>query len=203
MKQLRPYDSPLRAEQAAMTRDRIIDAAVERLRDGDAGDLAMQDVADDAGVSVRTVYRHFATRDDLLDGVVEAIGARLTAAAGPPPETADDYGDRAHEMVRAVLEIEPMYRALFATSAGRASHQRSAHHRRNDIRRAFDAELADLDERQAARFSALMHLVTSSNTVLFLRDYWGLDAEDAGHAVRWAVQVLTGAIRKEKDRRTL
>ena len=81
----RPYSSPLRAEQAAATRDRIVDATVELLQDNDGSSFSMQDVADWAGVAVRTVYRAFPTKDDLLAGVLEAIrravrrGRRLAA----------------------------------------------------------------------------------------------------------------------------
>ena len=42
----RAYSSPLRAEQAEQTRERIVQAAVDLLGEGDAGDLSMGDVAD-------------------------------------------------------------------------------------------------------------------------------------------------------------
>jgi hypothetical protein len=131
------------------------------------------------------------------------IGDRLTAIAGLPPTTADDYAHRAADMAAAVLDIESLYRALFATRAGRASHQRSSHRRRNDIEEAFAAEMAVLDDRQAALFGAVVHLVTSSNGVLFLKDYWDLGAADAGRVVRWATEVLTDAVRDSKKRRRL
>ena len=79
----RTYSSPLRAEQAEQTRDRIVQAAVDLLAEGDAGDLSMPDVAERAGVSVRTVYRSFATKDELLDGVIEWINDHIDQVAGP------------------------------------------------------------------------------------------------------------------------
>ena len=81
----RTYSSPLRAEQAEQTRARIVQAAVDLLAEGDAGDLAMPDVAARAGVSVRTVYRSFATKDELLDAVIDWINAHIEGRAGPPP----------------------------------------------------------------------------------------------------------------------
>src|SRR5687768_6052524 len=129
----RAYSSTLRAEQAEQTRERIVQAAVDLLSAGDAGDLSMNDVAARAGVSVRTVYRNFSTRDELLDGVVGWIGDRLGNRVGPPPSTRDEYEQTAPDVIRALFEIEPLYRALFATSAGRESHRRSNRTRRKDI----------------------------------------------------------------------
>ena len=87
----RPYRSPLRAEQALQTRDRVVRAAVDLLDETGVVDLAMGDVATRAGVSLRTVYRNFASRDDLLDGVVTWINEQFEARAGPPPSTASRW----------------------------------------------------------------------------------------------------------------
>ena len=83
----------------------------------------MQDVADRAGVSVRTVYRAFPTKDDLLVGVLDAIKERFDAIAGAPPTTRDEFDASVPGAVRAVYELEPLYRALFATVAGREAHR--------------------------------------------------------------------------------
>ena len=61
----REYRSQLRAEQAAETRKRILDATV-RLSASGIASLSIPAVAREAGVSVPTVYRHFATKRDLL-----------------------------------------------------------------------------------------------------------------------------------------
>ena len=188
------YSSPLRAEQAAATRNRIIDAAVALLQ-GDDTRFGMQDVADRAGVAVRTVYRAFPTKDDLLAGVLAAIKERFEASAGRPPTTAEELRASVVPAVRAVYELEPLYRALFATPAGRESHRRSAGERRAFVEAAFADDLAGLSAEQTQRFAALMHLVTSSSGVLFLKDYAGLDREAAAAAVSWAVEALTAAIR--------
>lgn len=199
----RSYSSPLRAEQAAATKDRIVDAVVELLQDGDAGAIAMQPVADLAGVSVRTVYRAFPTKDELLDGVLEALVRRFEAIAGDPPTTADELRASIGPAVRATYELEPLYRALFATQAGRESHRRSAGERRRMVEQAFADDLAGLTEEQAQQYAALVHLVTSSRGVLFLKDYTGLDAEAATAAVSWAMAALTAAIRDPELRAQL
>lgn len=204
VKAVRTYSSPLRAEQAAATRDRIVDATVALLQDNDVSAFGMQDVADRAGVAVRTVYRAFPTKDDLIAGVLDAIKERFEAAAGSPPTTAEELEASVGGAVRAVFELEPLYRALFATAAGRELHSGSSGARRRaTVEAAFAEDLAGFSAEQVEQFSAVVHLVTSSRGVLFLKDYAGLDADGATAAVSWALAALAAAIRDPTLRATL
>jgi AcrR family transcriptional regulator len=186
-----------------MTRDRVVTAAVELLSRGDAAEIGMQDVADHAGVSVRTLYRNFATREELFDTVVGAIRDRMTEMAGPPPSALARQVDATHDAVRAVFELEPLYRALFATQAGRESHQRGARGRRAAMTKSMAAEVEGLSDDEVRLFTSLLHVVTSSTSVLFLKDYWGLDADEAGQVLQWGVGVLLDAMRDPERRRQL
>jgi hypothetical protein len=95
-------------------------------------------------------------------------------------------------VIAEVFRIEPLYRALFATAAGRASHQRQAG-RQDSMRRAYAAELEGLDDGEARRLLAVLHLVASSNAALFMKDYWDLPPEDTGRVIEWAIRVLADA----------
>jgi AcrR family transcriptional regulator len=68
----RPYTSTLRERQVAQTRELILDAVTTLLADRRADEVATRDIAAAAGVSERTVYRHFPDRDSLLDGCHDA-----------------------------------------------------------------------------------------------------------------------------------
>jgi AcrR family transcriptional regulator len=66
VKRRRPYNSPLRREQAAETRRQILHAAQELFeRDGYAA-TSMAAIASVAGVSLKTVYLYFETKSGLL-----------------------------------------------------------------------------------------------------------------------------------------
>ena len=65
----RPYASPLREEQLAETRRRILDAGIQVLAKGGPEELTIPRVAQRARVAVRTVYRHFPNKDDLVAAV--------------------------------------------------------------------------------------------------------------------------------------
>ena len=190
---MRTYSSPLRAEQAEQTKARIVQAAVDLLAEGDAGDLSMADVAERAGVSVRTVYRSFATKDELLDGVIDWINQDIVRRGGTPPTERHNLEAGMTTVIEAIFEIEPLYRALFATAAGRESHRRSASIRREGLAQAYAAEMAGLDEDAARRLGAVLHLVASSNGALFMKDYWDLSPQDVGQVMQWAIRVLADA----------
>jgi AcrR family transcriptional regulator len=195
----RAYNNSLREEQAAQTRARILEATVALLAETGDGEIVMPDVAERAGVSLRTVYRHFPTRDVLLDAVAAWITERFASHMGGLSRTRDEYLAMA-PLVALVFELEPLYRALFATVAGREAHIRSNADRNEHTQQAFAPELAGLSAAKRRRFAALMHLLQSSNGALFLHDYSHLSADDSVRAMAWAVSVLADAI-TDPDRR--
>src|SRR5215208_1524405 len=112
----RTYQQRARAEDAARTRMRIIEAVFDRLRESPAEPVAIGRIARDAGVARSTVYAIFGSRAGLFDAVGRELGLRsgyssLVDARHQPD--ARDYlraGMRAYgEMVAANRDI---YRAL-------------------------------------------------------------------------------------------
>lgn len=72
---------------AAVNRERVLDAATELVR-RDGEKVPMADIARAAGVGIGTVYRHFATREDLFAALVHrsfelALSNARAAAAAP------------------------------------------------------------------------------------------------------------------------
>lgn len=63
-------DAVNNSEEAGATRTRILDAAYERFCRRGVQRSSMEDVARGAGLSRITVYRHFATKDDLIEQVL-------------------------------------------------------------------------------------------------------------------------------------
>ena len=74
----RPYEQRLRAESAAETRERILDALYDRLREAPAEPISVDEVARRARVARSTVYLVFGSRGGLFDALTD----RLLAGAG-------------------------------------------------------------------------------------------------------------------------
>ena len=93
---------PLRAD-AARNRDLVLRTARESLAGGDLA-LQLNEIARRAGVGVGTVYRHFPTRQALLEALVEGRFLELLDAARHA-ETADDPRDGVERLTRAMATI--------------------------------------------------------------------------------------------------
>ncbi|XVU27849.1 TetR/AcrR family transcriptional regulator [Actinoplanes sp. CA-054009] len=88
-----PAPEPVKGRaDARRNRDRVLAAARAALADGEAS-LAMVSVAREAGVGVGTLYRHFPTREALVEAVYAAelddvAGSAATLLEQLPPEAA-------------------------------------------------------------------------------------------------------------------
>lgn len=71
----RRYDASRRQADARARRRRVIDAATELFAEHGFGDTSIQRIADEAGVSVQTVYAVFGSKPGILHAVVDvAVG---------------------------------------------------------------------------------------------------------------------------------
>jgi len=97
---------------ARRNREAVLEAAVRLL--GERPDASMQEVAEASGVGRTTVYRHFPTREDLLQAlfmrVINASMAMSWRLVEENPHAADLY----RRMGREALEITYRYRFLRA-----------------------------------------------------------------------------------------
>jgi AcrR family transcriptional regulator len=73
----RPYTMVARAEAAAATAERILDAAVEVFWDLPTDQISLDEVGRRAGVTVQTVIRRFGGREGLLAAAVERESDRI------------------------------------------------------------------------------------------------------------------------------
>lgn len=81
MERVSPPTSRRTRKDALENRDRVLDAATELVR-SDGEKVPMARIAERAGVGVGTVYRHFATREDLLGALVHrSFGLAVENAA--------------------------------------------------------------------------------------------------------------------------
>lgn len=78
----RTYQLGRRAESAEETRRRLVQATFELHNEQGIAATTMKQIADRAGVSVGTVYHHFATLDD----TIMACGQMVMATYPPPTE---------------------------------------------------------------------------------------------------------------------
>jgi AcrR family transcriptional regulator len=180
----RRYDSPARRRQQEETAERILEAATEIAReqaDWDWQGLTFRAVAERAGVGERTVYRHFASSEDLHDAVMR----RLIAAAGISYDdmTLPDVALLARRFFRAL----PRYMARPQQSGGHAA-QEADRLRREAVLRAVSAETDD--KALARRAAAVLDVLSIPSAYERLVGTWGMSPRQAADTVAWLVDVV-------------
>ena len=166
----------------------VLDAVVAQLEERSVDDIAMADVAAEAGISLRTLYRYFPDRAALLHAAGEYLYADLGIGyeiAGPEDISAS-FRDAA-----AKLSARPaLTRALVQTSAGRAARSAARVQRVEAIRTALAPLTARLDPDLARRATAVIAHLCSAASWVTVSDDSGLDDDDAQQAVAWAIDAL-------------
>jgi AcrR family transcriptional regulator len=199
----RTYSSPLRDKQREETRRLIVEAVAGLLAEGAIHTLSVQEVADRAGVSYASVYRHFPTREALLEGTYEWASEVIAGEIGEArPGHVEDLPDWIGHSLPHFERYPDVSQALLVLM-GALNLQPPA-------RRARDELLEDLVRRDAPGLSpdrvrpvaAVLRFLAGSHAWATLRQRFGLTPEEAATALRWAVDVLVREVRAEDERVT-
>jgi len=185
----------LRERQAAVIREAILDALASRLDRDDPDDVAMPQVAADAGISLRTLYRYFPTKEAMFD----AVGDHVVARMGLPREVegADDIPRVFLESASRGAQSPQLVRAMLWSRLGRRA--RSPHRRRRV--ESFTAALAEVTSHlppdEARRREGAIVYLASLPAWITVSEECGLSAEDARLGIAWAIETLIAALRQE------
>src|SRR5215217_4676951 len=148
----RPYTSPLRERQSAETRAAILEALGAELAAGGLEEFSVARLARRAGVSERTVFRHFPTRETLLDGLSQWFNDRV--GDFPDDVSADEIPTTIAKVFADFDEHEALTRAMLASPGGREFRR---HARADRLARLQAALAAGLDG--AASERAVAHAI--------------------------------------------
>jgi len=119
---------PLRAD-AQRNRDRLL-AVAARAFSGDAPDVTLESIARDAGVGIGTLYRHFPSRESLVEALYRkeldelCASAAALLAARSPERALRAWMDRFADYVAAKREMADALRAVYASGAVSVSQAR-------------------------------------------------------------------------------
>ena len=188
----RRYESPVRQQRAAETRQRILTAGSELLHGVPVWNwraLTVRAVAARAGVNERTVYRHFASERDLRDAVMgrmeEEAGVDLD---GLQLEDVADVTAQIFEFVSS-FPLEPR--------TPRDSTVAAANQRQREALLAAIApsttEWSPVDRALAASMLDVLWGVVSYERLVV---DWELAPKDAIRGVTWVIRLVEDAVRR-------
>ncbi len=186
----RQYDSPLRRQRAAETRERIVTAGCRLLHHSSIRDwraLTIRGVAERAGVNERTVYRYFGNERGLRDAVMH----RLEQEAGIDLEgmRLDDVADIAARIFAHVSSYPLHAKApLDPTLTDANLRQKAA------LFGALDNWTADWSESDRSSAAALFDVLWNVATYERFVSEWQMDRDQAIRTVTWAIGLVRDAV---------
>ncbi len=188
----RRYDSPLRRERAAQTRERILATGADLLHGFPVWNwraLTVRAVAARAGVNERTVYRYFASEHELRDAVM----GRLEEEAGVALDglRLDDVADVTAKMLAHVSSFPIVPRTPRDPTVAEANRRQ-----REALLAAVGpatTEWSDLDRALAASMLDVLWGVVSYERLVV---DWELDPKDAIRAITWVIRLVEDAVRR-------
>lgn len=188
----RAYDSPARREQTARTRDRIVTAGSELVREyktWDWRELTFRAVAARAGVGERTVYRHFPTERALHDAVM----GRLEDEAEIAYEDVDlsnltAVTDRFFAALQRFTVDETVQTTPDPTFTGADERRREA------VLRAVSTSAPDWPEDRRRAVAGLLDVLWNVPSYERLVGAWQLPAADATGALTWLIGKVIDAV---------
>src|SRR5436190_7232419 len=192
----RTYNSPTREEQARRTRATILDSLIEVLVDGGPAAVSVPAVASRAGVSVRSVYHHFPSKDALVDAIGEAVDARMGERRPPWARSPRELAESLPEAYSYLARNRSMIQAMVMSGVADRIGQPAAVRRGQRVTDAIGPLLDQLDRPHRDRLRALVQVFASFEGYRALTDA-GLSTADAADAAGWAIQVVC-----ERARRT-
>jgi AcrR family transcriptional regulator len=185
----------LREQHAELTRELILRALAELLQDGRAGELSVRDVARQAGVSLRTVYRHFPTREELFGAAADWIDWRIFGDVRLD-ETVEDLPKLFRHACDRWDEHPRLAQAMALSQAGRSDPSHWRLQRLAAIRRALTEVTGDLPEEEKRKAVAVLDYLENVLAWVTMRAVTGLDGRRVGEAVEWAMETLIEDLRR-------
>lgn len=189
----------LRDRQKQMARELILEATAELIVEQGLERLSLADVATRAGVSKRTLYNYFDSREMLLSELGALSEARTIAdGAAMRPEGLDTLP----RLVRALWSTWHDHHVLHtaagmieaaSTDSGVSDGRRT---RRSALAAAVQQVRPELTDEQADAIAALIHAFVSAPTFSRLTAEDGLDIDLATDLIAWALTVLREALER-------
>ena len=190
--QRRPYRMSARAEAAAETGRRILEAVIELYTERFFDQVSLEDIAERARVTVQTVLRRFGSKERLIEAAAEESNKQVVSQRDQAPvgdvegavknlvDHYEEWGDRVLRLL-AQEERVPAFRSV--TDAGRALHYEW-------VERTFATLLAERAEEERRRLLAELIAICDVYFWKLLRRDVSLSREQTELAIRETILAL-------------
>ena len=187
------YNSPLRAYQKEQTREMILAAVGTILSAGNTDAVTFAEVARVAGITMRTIFRHFPTREELLSAFwkwqLEQTGGQTILE----PTSIESLLEKIKEFFASLDSEENLIRAVISSPEGRDIRKEANRIRLEKMLEFVKKIVPELSKRDRHNMASGIISVSSVLSWLFMRDNCGYDGKRAGEAAAFTVQLIIEA----------
>lgn len=183
---------PVRRLRRAQRREQILAAATEAFARSGFAATSLDDIAAQAGITRVLLYRHFDSKSDLYQAVLDRMCARLEAHVEEP---VGGFTDASIDgLLAAAVESPPGFRLLFQHALREPEFKDRIEKFRADITAAAYLQVAAIVPDVAlARWAAQLAPVVAIEAIIAWLDAGQPDAGRAPARVRQAVMGVVGA----------
>ena len=197
-KKTREYRSPLRATLAEETRRRILDAALEEMQANGPEGFSVPGVAARSSIAPRTIYRHFPSRDELVDAMWLHTYERFDwiqdiVSADALPAAVAEAGVRNHEML-------PLLGSALRCPRQNALREKTRQERMDHVQKTLAPIVDGLSPDAQKRVLGVLHALTTPSFWHILHVSWCPDGREAGQAAAWAIRAILADLRRNPKR---
>jgi AcrR family transcriptional regulator len=183
-----------RAEAAAETGRRILEAVIELHRERFFDQVSLEDIAERAQVTVQTVIRRFGSKERLIEAAAEEGTRQVVRQRDQAPvgdvegavnNLVDHYEEWGESALRLLAQEERVSAFRSVTDAGRAIHYQW-------VERTFAPLLAERTGEERRRLLAELIAICDVYFWKLLRRDLGLSREQTELAIRETILALIG-----------
>jgi AcrR family transcriptional regulator len=190
---------PTETTQSEKTRRAILNALAEVIVETGGLGFSIQQVADRAAVTHRTVYNHFPTREALNDALAVHVEDELARTGASPPSALalEELAPTVEEVYRVFEAHEVHIRAyvmLMVASRGPAGVARQ---RMSAMEEMIGREVVVRPPLTPRGLAAAVRMFVSSTGWHLLTEQLGLSSEEARATAAWATRALLRAATEE------
>jgi AcrR family transcriptional regulator len=177
----------VRAAQTQLFRAHVLDAVCDLIRAGE--DVTFAKIAAAADVPERTLYRHYANRQVLVDALYAHVNQRI-GFDGELPTTPLEMTAMVRQVFPGFDTVAPVIDELLSSPEGRRARLGAVEQRRAAALAVVAEARPDLDDETARNVAAVVQVLGSAAVWRALRDFWDLDGADAAEAVTTVIDTL-------------
>ena len=188
-----------REVQKSQIREAILEALGEKLANGGLHRISVAEIAKKVGISARTVYRYFPSRDELVKALYKWSADKIASdIRNERTMSLETFIARRQELFEHFDRYPNLVKAQLLSGVG--SEIRAIGSKK--IQGLLDSALAELpatlEPEQATQVKAALYLIFSGEAWQHYRDVWGLNGKQAGETSKWVANLIIAELSKAK-----